>query len=185
MILRRGWTNWIAAWGGGGHVSDNQPQTYMMIRSAFRVLIIGIVACLFGCGRQPPSASAGSAPKSVMMIDYAHDTEGIFYHGTFSLIDGQVGATWTVDDGKGKKSRDIAMTEQTFRSIWDALGTLPEFAAGAAKDPEQKMDPSVAHIIGAASSINGRDEIRTYVISNAVASEGFREWLNKIGYAGK
>ena len=144
---------------------------------------MGFLAFLFGCGQQPTSPAA-SIPKDAQIIDYAHQSGGVFYHGTFSLIDGKAGATWTVDDGKGKKSRDMAITEQTFKSIWDAVSNIPDFKTGAAKDPNQQLDPATTHVVGTVSSVGGQQKMQAYMIPTATVSPAFRDWLSKIGYTG-
>jgi hypothetical protein len=149
------------------------------------IVIIGLFAFLFGCGRQPESPRAAAPAKDAQVIDYAHESGGIFYHGTFSLIGGQVGATWTIDDGHEKKSQEMSMTEQTFRSIWDSVKEISDFKAGAAKDPDQQLDPSVGHVVGVISSIGGKQNAQAYMIPSASASPAFRDWLSKIGYTGK
>ena len=146
---------------------------------------MGLVTFLMGCGRQPTSPPTASPSKDAQLIDYAHESGGVFYHGTFSLIDGKVGATWTVDDGKGKKSQDITMTDQAFKSIWDSVADISDFKAGAIKDPNQQMDPSTAHVIGVISNLGGQQRMQTYLIPSAAASPAFRDWLSKIGYTGK
>ena len=62
-----------------------------MNRAAFAI-IMGFLASLIGCGKQPPSPPL-APPANKFMIDYAHESEGVFYHGTFTLIGGKVGAT--------------------------------------------------------------------------------------------
>lgn len=119
------------------------------------------------------------------MIDYAHESDGVFHHGTVSLIDGKVGATWTVDDKGQKRSQDIAMSEETFRTIWDSLNDIPDFQAGAVKEPSQQLDPSTHHVVGIVFSIGGQQGMRTHMIPSASASSAFKEWLSRIGYTGK
>ncbi len=116
---------------------------------------MGILASLFGCGRQAASPPASAPAKDISAIDIAHESEGVFYHGTLTLIDGQIGVTWTVDDGKGKKSQDIAMTESAFKSIWDSMSSIPDFKAGAVTDPNQKLDPSADYVVGVVSTVAG------------------------------
>lgn len=150
------------------------------------LLLMGVLATLFGCGRQAASPSGSSPPpKDISAIDYAHVSDGVFYHGTLTLIDGSVGATWTLDDGTNKTSHDIEMTGSTFKTIWDSLGTIPDFKPGAVTDPNQKLDPSVDYVIGVVSSVGGQQKIQTYMIPTATASPAFHEWLSKSGYTGK
>ena len=71
-------------------------------------------------GSTAPGLLVGPA-KDISAIDYAHESDGVLHHGMITLIDGKVGVTWTVGDGKGKKSQDIAMiamTESEFKRIW-------------------------------------------------------------------
>src|SRR6266498_2890728 len=117
---------------------------------------MGLLASLFGCGRQPESPPTAATAKDMFMIDYAHESRGVFHHGTFSLIGGKVGATWTVDEGGKMKSQDLAMTEETFRTVWDSLNDIPDFKTGAVKDPNQQLDTSSHHIVGIVFSVGGQ-----------------------------
>ena len=113
------------------------------------------------------------------------DTEGVFYHGTFTLIGGKVGATWTVDGGGNKKSQNVNMTEEAFRGVWDSLNEIGDFKTGAVKDPQQALDPKTHHVVGVAYSLGGQMTTRTHMIPATSASPAFLEWLSKLGYPGK
>jgi len=143
------------------------------------------LASLFGCGQQPTATSAAVPANDTFMIDYAHESGGVFHHGTFSLIDGKIGATWSVDEGGKKNSQDLAMTEDTFRSVWDSLNDIPDFKAGVVLDPNQQLDTSTHHVIGIVFSIGGQKGMRTHMIPADTASPSFKVWLSKIGYNGK
>lgn len=150
-----------------------------------QIIIMGFLASLFGCGRQPASPPTAASTKDVFMVDYAHESDDVFYHGTFSLIEGKVASTWTVDRGGKKESRDISMTEDAFRSIWDGVADIPDFKAGTVKDPNQQLDTSTHHIVGIVFSLGEQKGMRTCMIPSATASPEFRQWLTKIGYTGK
>ena len=77
--------------------------TQITVKPILQIIIMGFFASLFGCAQQPASPPAAKPTKNVFMVDYAHESDGVFYHGTFSMIGGKVGATWTLDRG-GKKS---------------------------------------------------------------------------------
>ena len=146
---------------------------------------MGILTSLFGCGRQAASPPAPAPAKDFSGIDCAHQSEGVFYHGKLILMEGKVGATWTVDDGKGKKSQDITITESEFKSIWDSMSNIPDFKVGAVTDPNQNLDPSTDYVVAVFSIVGGQQKMQTYMIPVATASPAFREWLSKIGYTGK
>jgi hypothetical protein len=136
---------------------------------------MGFLGSLFGRGRQ----------ADILVIDYEHQSGGAFYHGTISLAGGNVIGGWTVDDGKDKKTQKVAMTGETFKSIWDSMNEIPDFKAGLVSDPDQQLDPSTNHIVSALSTIDGEEKTEIYIIPDATASPAFREWLDKIGYTGK
>jgi len=119
------------------------------------------------------------------MIDYAHETDGVFHHGSFSLIGGKVGATWTVDDKGQKERKDLAMTEETFRSVWNAVKDIQDFKTGVVTAPDQQLDPLTHHVVGIVFSLSGQKGMRTHMIPASTTSPEFREWLTKIGYTGK
>ena len=58
-----------------------------------------------------------------------------------SFIAFYLASTWTVDRGGKKESRDISMTEDAFRSIWDGVADKPDFKAGTVKD-RQRPQPA-------------------------------------------
>ena len=136
---------------------------------------------IFGC-----SKSSSPTPKSnVFMIDYAHESGGVFYHGTFSLVGDKVGATWTTDQGGKKESRSVTMTEATFRSLWDSMNEVEDFKKGTVKDPGQQLDPKTHHVIGIAFRSADGEGMRTHMIPSEGISPAFKEWLGKLGYTGK
>jgi hypothetical protein len=139
------------------------------------LIFMGFLASLFGCGRPVGQPSAPPPAQDISAVDLVHESGGIFYHGTLTLIDGKVGATWTVDDGKGKKSQDVLMTESAFRSIWDSVTNIPDFNAGAVTDPNQKLDPALGYMIGVISSVGGQQKMQAYMIPSATMSSAFRE----------
>jgi hypothetical protein len=147
--------------------------------------MLGFLASVFGCGKQPASPPAAAPTKDVFTVDYAHESDGVFHHGTFSLIGGKVGATWTLDRAGKKESGDITMTEDTFRSIWDGVSDIPDFKTGAVKDPNQQLDPSTYHVVGIVFNCGEQQGMKTFMIPSATASPEFRQWLMKIGYTGK
>jgi hypothetical protein len=119
------------------------------------------------------------------MIDYAHESDGVFHRGTFSLIAGKVGATWTLDRGGKKESRDIPLTEDAFRSLWDGINDIADFKTGAIRDPNQQLDTSTHHVVAIVFSLGHEKGMRTCVIPSATASPEFKQWLGKIGYTGQ
>jgi hypothetical protein len=166
-------------------VRDGQRtgRLHITMRRILPFVFVGLVAVLFGCKRQPAAAPADA--KDASFIDYVHQSNGVFHHGSFSLIEGAVKSTWTIDDGKGKKSRDLAMTGQTFKSVWDSVNNIPDFKTGEVKDPNQQIDPSTNHVVSVISIVAGHQSVQMYMISSTSVSPAFREWLSKIGYTGE
>ena len=158
--------------------------TRTTVKRALQIIIMGFLASLFGCGRQPVAPAAAPA-KDVFMITYAHESDGVFHHGTFSLIAGKTGATWTLDREGRKESRDIPLTEDAFRSIWDGINEIPDFKTGAIQDPNQQLDTSTHHVIGIVFDLGQQKGMRTCMIPSATASSEFKQWLTRIGYTGK
>jgi hypothetical protein len=121
----------------------------------------------------------------MFIIDFAHESGGNLHHGTISMIDGTVRATWTVDENGLRKSRDIAVTEDSFRRAWDGLNEIPEFRNGAVTDPDAPMDFVTHHIIAIMFRLSGQEGMRTFAIPSASTSAEFSKWLSLIGYSGK
>jgi hypothetical protein len=155
-----------------------------IVNRASLATIIGFLPWFFGCSKQPPPARATS-PADMFMVDYAHVSNGAFHHGTFSLIGGKVGVTWTVDEGGNKKSRDLPMSKEAFQSGWDSLNEVADFNAGVVTDPNQRLDPKAHHIVGMVFNIGGKEGTRTHMIPAANTSSAFKQWLSKLGYTGE
>jgi hypothetical protein len=115
----------------------------------------------------------------MFVITYANEKEGVFYHGTFSLIQGRVGASWTYTLAGGeKKTIDMPMTGEEFRQIWDSHSEIGDFQRGAVTDPNQKMDFTVCHVIGAVFDVEGKKGMRTYLIPVDNPTDEFKQWLS-------
>jgi hypothetical protein len=156
------------------------------VKRIILVLFMGILSSLFGCKPQAAPPQTASAPKDMSAIDYAHESGGVFHHGTFTLIGSEVRATWTTTDAAGTKmTRDMQMTEETFRKLWDSLNSVPDFKAGIVRDPGTRIDPTTFHVVVIIFSFDGQKGMRTHMIPPDNASAAFREWLQTIGYSGK
>src|SRR5262245_43416528 len=94
------------------------------------------LAILVGAAVFAARVYAQSEATEMFIVSFAHESTGNLYHGTFSRIDGTVRATWSVDEGGERKTRDVAMSDETFRSIWDPLEEIPEFREFAVSDPD-------------------------------------------------
>jgi hypothetical protein len=146
---------------------------------------MAFLASLFGCGRQATTPPPATPAKDILVIDYAHESSGVFHHGTLTLFDGKVGATWTLDDKGQKKTQSLTMTEETFKSLWNSVNDITDFRTGAVTSPEQQLDPVSHHIVGLIFSKDGQKGVRTHMIPVSGASPAFRDWIVKIGYTGQ
>jgi hypothetical protein len=123
--------------------------------------------------------------KDVFVIDHGHESGGVYYHATLSLIDGEVGATWT-QNGLGRKiTHDLPMTEEAFRIIWASLNEIQDFKTSVVISADQEIDPVNYHVVGMAFVVGGQKEMRTHLVPASTVSPAFREWLTKIGYPGE
>jgi hypothetical protein len=145
------------------------------------LLSMSIFASLFGCGKKPPAKVAPVA-TNVFTIDHAHESGGAFYHGTISLIGDKAAAIWTDDEGGKKKSREIPMPEETFRTVWESMNDIADFKTGEVTDPDKRLDPKSCHVVGIGFSLNGKAGIRTFMIPAKTASPEFKHWLKKLWY---
>ena len=156
------------------------------MKQTFAVIILSLLVLLSGCGEGEKSpAQPDASPVNTFIIDYAHESGGVFYHGTLSMVGDKVKITWTVDDGSNKKSRNVSMTTETFSGIWDAFNDISDFNAGFVKDPNQQLDPKTYHVVGIVFSVEGQTGKRTYMIPAEGASPAFKKWLIKIGHPAK
>jgi hypothetical protein len=167
------------------------------VKFANAVFSFSLLSALLGCDRPQASVTAAAevapameppkatADNDTFVIDYAHESAGVFHHGTLSLIGGKVAVTWTLDQDGKKKSHDMAMTVDTFRGVWDAFNDVPDFEAGEIQGRNQKLDPSTHHVVKIVFKLDGENGTRTYMVPASKASPAFKAWLTKIGYGGK
>jgi hypothetical protein len=124
----------------------------------------------------------------MMTIDFSHMSKAVFYSARFSLIEHRVYAKWIITK-KRKQTLQVDMNEETFRSVWDALNEIPDFASRrVAIDPierNQQINPRIHYGVQAVSNIGGKHENCLYKISADSASPAFKEWLAKLGYIGE
>jgi len=148
-----------------------------------RVLLCAIISILIGSfpasGENSPAAT-----KDYFAIDYAHEVAGVFYHGTLTFVDNQVGVTWTTDGPNGKKSQSVAMTEDTFRSVWESFNSIADFRNGLVKDEKAQLDFRGCHVIGITFKVGAQTGIKAYMVPSAGISPEFKKWLEQIGYTG-
>jgi hypothetical protein len=169
---------------GGGEMVPAVPTETLYALFIGALLLGCSVTCFVTLARRRQAASPPSAPPpdtDMFMIDYGHEAEGVFYHGTFSLSGGKAAAAWTEDDGDKKKRREVPMTEDAFKGIWDSLTEIADFQAGAVKDAHQPLDPRTNHVVELIFNMGGRKETRTYMIPAEGASPAFKAWLAKLG----
>jgi hypothetical protein len=150
------------------------------------------LASVFGCSKQSPPSSP-AAHTDLFMIDYSHESGGVFYYGRVSLKGTNVVVTCTLQEAGSKKSRDVRITEENFRSVWDSLNQIADFkaAAVAMRRPDQEWtdnqrmgpnDPKTYYGIETFSRVGGG---RLYKSPADRASPEFKEWLSKLGYTGQ
>jgi hypothetical protein len=112
----------------------------------------------------------------MMAIDYAHEVRGVFCHGTISKIGGAVNCTWTCDKNGQQSSEDIAVSGETFDSLWDAFSAGQELNKYRVKNADQQMDFRGNHVIGLVYEIDGNPEARVYLIPATAKSNEFLRW---------
>ncbi|HRE79714.1 MAG TPA: hypothetical protein PLN52_01640 [Opitutaceae bacterium] len=139
--------------------------------------------CLACSCAEPESADKPS--RNLFVIDYAHESNGTFYHATLSLIEGQPKATWTTSRSDTKSSKQMPITEAQFREIWDDLNDITVFSQNAVRDPAQKLDPKTNHIIAVIFQVGEQKGLQTYMIPAGEKSQQFTTWLAKIGFPEK
>jgi len=119
-------------------------------------------------------------PPVVELIDYAYSSNGMFYHGTISNLDGKPKSTWTVSVGDKKKTFDEPIDPSTFAYLVNGILNFPIFARSFVSDPNTKMDFDHYQAIGFIVSQGGQNQIKSYLIAPTESDPDYKDWIAKL-----
>jgi Suppressor of fused protein (SUFU) len=114
------------------------------------------------------------------VINYAHERDGVLYHGTLSDLDGVPKATWSYDVGGKRVTRDPPIDAATFRSLWNRIGSLDVFKRNRVRNPNQQLDPAGTHVIGIAFGDRDEPQQAQFAVPAAETHPQFRDWLKAL-----
>jgi len=177
----------IRSFDGRAVSSPAQLTTLVRIYSAGDLVTIDILrdgeqlrasAVLRGRDRSTPPPV--TLPEQKFVIDYQHEADGVYYHGTVSLAGHTARATWTIVRGDSRQTLSVYVVEEVFSSVWEAYDSVPDFGAGLVTGPDREVDFRSYHVVGITWVVDGEEGTRTHLIPAESASPAFKVWLEKL-----
>ncbi len=77
--------------------------------------------------------------KNLRIINFAHEEDGVFTHGTISTLDGAPKASWTFTEDGSELTNHLDVDENDFDSLWDAPNE-PVFQRRQVRKPDIELD---------------------------------------------
>jgi hypothetical protein len=114
--------------------------------------------------------------RDLHMIDYAHLTGGVLYHGSLSDLDGTPRATWTYEDAGELVTRDRPLDQETFERLWHGCAASV-FQQAIAVDMARPVDPTAFHIVSLVFTQNGAFGRCASLIAAGEIDAEFVAWL--------
>lgn len=115
------------------------------------------------------------------VVQYAHQTGGVFYNATLSDLDGTVIATWSYDEEGERVTRDRPMEPSVFTQLWRGIETLSVFRDAFTEQLDRAVDPSQHHIVTLISGRVGEVKREICLVPAASADAGLTIWLEMLG----
>jgi hypothetical protein len=124
--------------------------------------------------------AADALPAAVHMIDYAYSTQGVFYHGTISDLDGTPKSTWTISVKDHKSQFDQPIDQETFSFLWNGIASYRIFKVSLVQGKDTPLDFYHFQIIGTAFRKNGQAKGENYMISPSEPDPEYKQWIKKL-----
>ena len=172
----------------------------IMLTKKYRLLLLAAgcaCLCFISCENKPEKPESVQlhnnlesaleelpANNEMYIVDYAHISKNTLHHGTFSLIDGKTGATWTLSLDESQRTYDIKMSKEQFMNLWDQTRSISDFKDNKMEE-HQQMNLITHHVIGLVSQTEKTRHVNTYMIPKVSCSEEFKTWLTMIRYTGE
>lgn len=121
------------------------------------------------------------ADPAVHVVQYAHETGGIFYNATLSNLNGPVIATWSYDEADQRVTRDRPLDPAVFRQIWSGIETLSVFRETFTEQMDLAVNPLQHHIVTLISNHGSQVKREIHVVPAGSTDEGFLTWLGMLG----
>jgi hypothetical protein len=115
--------------------------------------------------------------RSACMIQYAHETGGVFYNGTISNLNGPVIATWSYDLGPTRATKDRMIDPGTLAWLRRGIELLPVIRNGLCYEMGRDVDPAEHHIVTLIVSENGEVGRSIYLVPAVPWDAEFQLWL--------
>jgi len=119
-------------------------------------------------------------PAAIHVIDYAYSTNGVFYHGTISDLDGTPKSTWTLSTKDNKANIDQPIDQDTFSYLWNGIADFDFFKRSQVTKPDAQLDFYHFQVIGIIYTENGQQKMRTFLIDPKEADPKYKKWIESL-----
>jgi hypothetical protein len=119
-------------------------------------------------------------PPAISLIDYAYSSNGVFYHGTISNLDGTPKSTWTLSVGDKKTKLDQQISPEAFAYLWKGIEDFDVFKRTLVTRSDARLDFYHFQIIGVISKENGELRKSTYMVSPDETNPDYQSWIKTL-----
>lgn len=128
----------------------------------------------------PTIAPASSTPSDdVQLIDYFHESDGVFYMATIGLTGGRYWTQWATQQGARRTTTNLVLTENQFRELGELQKALGEFRAAPFLSAD---DVQTQHVVLEYFRTNGQSGCRRLLIAADQTTPALEAWLKKLGF---
>jgi len=114
--------------------------------------------------------------RSICVINFVHEEDGVFVNGTVSTLDGSPKASWTFAQDGDEFTLDVDVEEADFEALWVALNE-PFFQRHAVRSAETELDFRTNYIIGVMFDVRGEAGTVAYLIPAGERDPVWQDWL--------
>ena len=116
---------------------------------------------------------------NLRIINFAHEEDGVFTHGTISTLDGSPKASWTFGEDGGEFTNQRDLDEEDLDALWSVLNE-PAFRQHVVRVPDVELDFRVNYLVGIIFKIGDEAGRVTYLVPIAERNPVWTSWLRRI-----
>lgn len=131
------------------------------------------IALLYG-----GSVALANEEDYAFLINYAHDSNGVFKNTTLTNFSGKLEGSTTIDDGTNRTEKSLNLSFDSFSKLWGGIQDISSISSYIVTNPDQPIDPKICHVIGITYQLNGNSGTATYCVPIDIKSMEFEQWLN-------
>ncbi|MGA2498515.1 MAG: hypothetical protein ABSH20_12275 [Tepidisphaeraceae bacterium] len=116
---------------------------------------------------------------NLRIINFAHEEDGVFTHGTISTLDGSPKVSWTFGEDGGEFTTQRDLEDEDLDALWDAFNE-PVFRKHLVRHPDAELDFRTNHLVGIIFNIRGEAGRFTYLIPVGERDPVWTSWLRRM-----